>query len=142
MNDTSLSAKRFCLQCDEDHVVSYLEHGARDLSFTKNGRTHTVAQVLGWHCPVCGDCQFDAREGERYCAAMDAFSAQVDADVAAALRSTRKKLGLRQAEAGRLFGGGSSAFSEYERGKTQPHKSTVLLFRLLDKHPELLAELA
>ena len=29
----------------------------------------------------------------------------------------------------------------YERGKTQPHKSTVLLFKLLDKHPDLLAEL-
>lgn len=31
--------------------------------------------------------------------------------------------------------------SKFERGKTQPHKSTVLLFRLLDKHPDLLAEL-
>lgn len=52
-----------------------------------------------------------------------------------------KKLGLRQAEAGQLFGGDASAFSEYECGKNQPHKSTVLLFRLLDKPPELLAEL-
>ena len=51
------------------------------------------------------------------------------------------QLGLRQVEAGHLFGGGSSAFSEYERGKTQPHKSTVLLFKLLDRHPELLDEL-
>lgn len=29
---------------------------------------------------------------------------------------------------------------EDERGKTQPHKSTVLLLKLLDKHPELLDE--
>ena len=57
------------------------------------------------------------------------------------IRRVRKKLGLTQAEAGQLFGGGASAFSEYERGKTQPHKSTVLLFKLLDKHPELLAEI-
>lgn len=56
------------------------------------------------------------------------------------MRVTRKKLGLRQAEAGALFGGGASAFSEYERGKTQPHKSTVKLLKLLDRHPELLAE--
>ncbi|MBK6999446.1 MAG: type II toxin-antitoxin system MqsA family antitoxin [Rhodoferax sp.] len=136
-----MEEKRFCLQCDENHVLSFLEYGARDLSFTRNGRTHTVPQVFGWHCPVCGDCHFDAGEGERYGEAMDAFSAQVDAEIAAALRATRKKLGLRQVEAGHLFGGGSSAFSEYERGKTQPHKSTVLLFKLLDKHPELLNEI-
>jgi HTH-type transcriptional regulator/antitoxin MqsA len=48
---------------------------------------------------------------------------------------------LRQSGAGKLFGGGASAFSEYERGKTQPHKSTALLLRLLGKHPELLDEL-
>ena len=63
------------------------------------------------------------------------------AAAAAELRAIRKRLGLKQAEAGKLFGGGTSAFSEYERGKTQPHKSTVLLLRLLDKHPELLKEL-
>ena len=37
-------------------------------------------------------------------------------------------------------GGGVTAFSEYERGKTQPHKSTVLLLELLGKHPELMQE--
>jgi len=127
---------RFCLQCDDGTLM---EHGARDLSFTRNERTHTVPEVWGWHCPVCRDCHFD--DGDRYGAAMDAFNAQVDADMAASLRATRKKLGLRQVEAGLLFGGGSSAFSEYERGKTQPHKSTVLLFKLLDRHPALLGEI-
>jgi HTH-type transcriptional regulator/antitoxin MqsA len=57
------------------------------------------------------------------------------------LKAICKRLGLSQADAGRLFGGGVSAFSGYERGKIQPHKSTVLLLRLLDKHPELLREL-
>jgi len=60
---------------------------------------------------------------------------------AAELRAIRKRLGLKQAEAGRIFGGGVSVFSAYERGKTQPHKSTVLLLRILDKHPELLDEM-
>ncbi len=136
-----MEEKLFCLQCDENHVLSFLEHGARDLSATIGQRHATVPQVMGWHCPVCGDCLFDDGEGERYGAALDAVRAQVDADTAAALRATRKKLGLRQVEAGKLFGGGSSAFSEYERCKTQPHKSTVLLFKLLDKHPELLDEI-
>ena len=65
----------------------------------------------------------------------------LDVDRAASLWATRKKLGLRQVQAGHLFGGGSSKFSEYERGKTQPHKSTVRLFKLLDRHPELRDEI-
>lgn len=128
----------YCLQCDDGTV---LEHGVRDLVFAYRGKSLTVPAVQGWHCPVCGECEFDEDEGRRYSAAVDAFAAQVDAEEAAWLRSTRKKLGLKQTEAGQLFGGGVSAFSEYERGKTQPHKSTVLLLRLLDKHPELLKEL-
>ena len=54
----------------------------------------------------------------------------------------KKKLGLNQAQAGQLFGGGATAFSDYDRGKTQPHKSTLLLLKLLDRHPDLLEELA
>ena len=132
-----MTKDRFCLQCDDG---SLLVHGARDLLVTVETRHATVPQVLGWHCPACGDCQFDLGEGERFGDALDALRAQVDADTAAALRTTRKKLGLRQAEAGQLFGGGSSAFSEYERGIRQPSKSTLLLLQLLDRHPELLPE--
>lgn len=129
--------KKFCLQCDDGTL---LKHGKRDLSFIYRERTLTVPQVSGWHCPVCSECEFDDGEGKRYSDAVDAFAAVVDREFANSLRATRKKLGLRQAEAGKLFGGGVSAFSEYERGKTQPHKSTVLLLKLLDKHPELLDE--
>jgi HTH-type transcriptional regulator/antitoxin MqsA len=130
--------KQFCLQCDDGTL---LEAGTRDLLYSYRGKSLTVPQVSGWHCPVCGDCTFDEGEGKRYSAAVDAFCAQVDAEFAESLRHIRKKLGLKQAEAGQLFGGGASAFSEYERGKTQPHKSTVLLLKLLDRHPELLAEI-
>ena len=131
--------KRFCLQCDDGTVLA---HGAKDLAIALNGLSTTVLSVRGWHCPVCVDCQFDDGEGEgqRYSAALEALRNAATLQRAAAMRVTRKKLGLRQAEAGALFGGGASAFSEYERGKTQPHKSTVLLLKLLDRHPELLSE--
>ena len=130
--------KHFCPDCDDGTLLAA---GKRDLLFSYRGHALTVPEVSGWHCPVCANCLFDTGEGQRYSAAVDAFCAQVDAESATALRATRKKLGLKQAEAGRLFGGGASAFSEYERGKTQPHKSTVLLLKLLDRHPELLAEI-
>jgi HTH-type transcriptional regulator / antitoxin MqsA len=131
------SPNQFCLDCDNGAIMS---HAAKDLSFSYRAKGLTVAQVQGWHCPQCGECQFDPGEGQRFSAACDAFCAAQDREMAVTLRATRKKLGLRQAEAGRLFGGGASAFSEYERGKTQPHKSTVLLLKLLDRHPDLLPE--
>lgn len=129
--------KRFCLQCDDG---SLLVRRKKDLVIALGPLTTTVAAVSGWHCPVCADCQFDDGEGQRYGAALEALRATLTQQRASALRATRKKLGLRQAEAGQLFGGGASAFSEYERGKTQPHKSTVLLLKLLERHPELLSE--
>ncbi|MBX3138567.1 type II toxin-antitoxin system MqsA family antitoxin [Candidatus Obscuribacterales bacterium] len=54
---------------------------------------------------------------------------------------TRKKLRLDQREAAGIFGGGPNAFSRYENGKTRTPLSLVQLFKLLDKHPELLDEI-
>ena len=133
-----MSEKRFCLQCDDG---TQLVHQARDLVFSYRDKKSVVPAVSGWHCPVCGECEFDAGEGKRYSDATDSFAATVDSEVAALMRAIRKKLGLKQADAARLFGGGVNAFSEYERGKTRPPRSTVVLLRLLDKHPELLAEI-
>ncbi|MBK9442793.1 MAG: type II toxin-antitoxin system MqsA family antitoxin [Comamonadaceae bacterium] len=97
--------------------------------------------MQGWHCLVCGEIEFtEPASSARYNAALSTLRQAADKQRADSVRSIRKKLGLRQAEAGRLFGGGVSAFSDYERGKTQPHKSTVLLLKILNKHPELLDE--
>jgi len=43
--------------------------------------------------------------------------------------------------AARLTGGGHNAFSRTERGEVTPLPTVVNLFRLLDKHPELLKDL-
>ena len=53
----------------------------------------------------------------------------------------RQKLGLGQKEAADLFGGGVNAFSRYENGKTKPPLALVKLFKILEKHPNLLDEL-
>ncbi|HEX5338779.1 MAG TPA: type II toxin-antitoxin system MqsA family antitoxin [Gallionella sp.] len=129
--------KRYCPQCDNGTL---LVKGVVDKVISIDALSAVVPHVSGWHCPVCGECEFDDGEGKRYSAALSDLRKQADAERAASLRAIRKKLGLRQADAGKLFGGGVSAFSDYERGKTQPHKSTVLLLKLLDKHPELLDE--
>lgn len=115
----------------------------RDVPFEYRGQSTVIRAVHGKFCTACGEGFADSdhpadwlRMGEE----IQAFTRKEDAAMAAEMRDIRKKLGLKQSEAGKLFGGGVSAFSEYERGRTQPHKSTVLLLKLLDKHPELLDE--
>ncbi|EQD62953.1 XRE family transcriptional regulator, partial [mine drainage metagenome] len=68
--------------------------------------------------------------------------AEVAVEEAAMLRSIRKRLGLSQKAAAELTGGGHNAFSRYERGEARPMPAVINLFSLLDRHPELLAELA
>ena len=70
-----------------------------------------------------------------------AFRDQVDAMEVAELARIRKKLKLTQMEAAQLAGGGKNAFSRYERGQAKPVAAVINLFRLLDRHPELLGEL-
>ena len=112
-----------------------------EVSITVAGQTAIAPAVSGWHCPVCGEIEFARRASStRYDKALAALHKVADKQRADSVRAIRKKLGLRQSDAGKLFGGGVSAFSDYERGKTQPHKSTVLLLQTLDKHPELLDE--
>ncbi|MBM3654693.1 MAG: type II toxin-antitoxin system MqsA family antitoxin [Alphaproteobacteria bacterium] len=59
----------------------------------------------------------------------------------ATIRRLRAKLRLSQREAGALFKVGENAFDKYERGLVEPSGPTIQLMSLLDRHPELLAEL-
>jgi HTH-type transcriptional regulator/antitoxin MqsA len=74
-----------------------------------------------------------ALSGSRRCVGAERQSQEI--------RCIRRKLGLSQIAAARLTGGGHNAFSRYERGEAAPLPAAVNLFRLLDKHPELLKEL-
>jgi len=129
----------YCLQCDDGTVMEY---GTRDVHQTLDGEPFHVPQVEGWHCPVCGEIEFALHSNGaiRFSQALRAARGRLNARRSQELRRIRRSLKLTQAEAGRLLGGGVSAFSAYEHGKTQPHKSTVLLLRLLKRHPQLLEE--
>lgn len=58
----------------------------------------------------------------------------------AEVRRIRERLGLSQREAGRVLGGGPIAFHKYEKGEVATSRAVGVLLRLLDCHPELLAE--
>ena len=59
----------------------------------------------------------------------------------AEIRRIRKELGLTQAEAGTLIGGGPQAFQKYEAGDLLPSKAVCNLLRVLAQFPDALQTL-
>ena len=57
------------------------------------------------------------------------------------VRGIRRDLGLSQAEAGELFGGGPRAFGKYEAGTVKPAASLIKLLRLLHSNPAMIVSL-
>ena len=58
------------------------------------------------------------------------------------IKAIRKRLGLRQAEAARLMGGGANAFSKYERGEVTQSVAMNQLLLVLDALPDALTVLS
>ena len=119
-----------------------LIHDTRDLPHTYKGEATVIAAVTGNFCPACAESILDAAESNRVMREMRAFSKQVNAAIVdpGFITNVRKKLDLDQREAAEIFGGGINAFSRYENGKTKPSLALVKLFKLLDRHPDLLNE--
>jgi HTH-type transcriptional regulator/antitoxin MqsA len=105
------------------------------------GMSATVKDLSGRRCGACGEVEFDADSAKRYAAAGDELVLRDRSQQSKEIRRIRRKLGLSQVAAARLTGGGHNAFSRYERGEAAPLPAVVNLFRLLDKHPELLKDL-
>ena len=120
-----------------------LIHDTRDLLYTYKGETTVIAAVTGNFCSACAESVLDAVESARVMCEMRAFAKQVNAAIVdpSFIVKVRKNLALDQREAAELFGGGVNAFSRYENGKTKPPLALVKLFKLLDRHPDLLNEL-
>lgn len=114
----------------------------RDIPYVYKGETTTIMAVTGDFCPACGECLLDRENGEHYSEQLGLFQRQVNAAYVdpAYITRVRRKLDLDQREAAELFGGGVNAFSRYENGRTKPPLALVKLFKLLDRHPDLLNE--
>jgi HTH-type transcriptional regulator/antitoxin MqsA len=119
-----------------------LIHDTRDLPYTYKGETTVIPAVTADFCPACDESITDMAETERVMREMQAFNKQVNAAIVdpAFILNVRTKLDLVQREAAEIFGGGINAFSRYENGKTKPPLALVKLFKLLDRHPDLLNE--
>jgi HTH-type transcriptional regulator/antitoxin MqsA len=127
-----------CPACGAAELI----HETRDLPYTYKGERTLIAAVTGDFCPVCHEAVLNRQHGDRYSENLAAFQRQVNAAYVnpVYIAQVRKKLDLDQREAAALFGGGVNAFSRYETGKTKPPLALVQLFKLLDRHPDLLGE--
>ena len=115
-----------------------LRDGKKKQHLEYRGRVYDYV-AKGAFCNLCHDGfpEHNAREESAWAA----FRDHVDADEIANLARIRKKLKLTQQEAAKLAGGGKNAFSRYERGQAKPVAAVINLFRLLDRHPDLLREI-
>lgn len=125
--------KHPCMNCEQADMA----RTTKDVVVRHDGFHETVPTVWGWHCPHCGEVEFLNDDGaRRFGEALDRLEQQEREWLA----QTRKRLKLTQKQAADLTGGGKNAFSRYERGEAKPMAAVINLFRLLDKHPELLDE--
>lgn len=127
--------EKSCPLCKE----GVLHNGTKTVTQNYKGHSY-LSEAKGAFCDHCADGFIEFDEAEEM--AWLAFRDRIDAAEAAELARIRKKLKLTQLEAAQLAGGGKNAFSRYERGQAKPVAAVLNLFRLLDKHPDLIKELA
>lgn len=88
-------------------------------------------------CDTCGvemTMPHQARDNKRR---MVAFKKSVDGLLTGAeVRALRERLGLKQSDAARVFGGGVVAFSKYENDDVTQSEAMDKLLRLADRVPQ------
>ena len=130
---------RKCTGCDSKEGLVRFDN--ETFTVEHAGMAVTVEGLSGWRCAACGEVEFDNESARRYAAAGDELVLAGRKRQAQEIKRIRRKLGLSQTAAARLTGGGHNAFSRYERGEAAPLPAVMNLFKLLDKHPELLKDL-
>lgn len=100
------------------------------------GKSATLPTELS-ACDHCGSEQADAGQLRNNKRAMMAFRKSVDGLLTGAqVRALREWLGLTQAQAAQLFGGGPVAFSKYESDDVAQSEAMDKLLRLAEAVPE------
>ncbi|MFZ4580361.1 MAG: type II toxin-antitoxin system MqsA family antitoxin [Myxococcota bacterium] len=115
----------------------------RRLGWTHKGQTVEFSQP-GWFCPVDGTHDHVLDEADTLATEPLRLAHRVVVEGGlhpAEVKRIRERLGMSQREAGRVIGGGPIAFHKYERGVVATTHALGVLLRLLDRHPEMLAEL-
>lgn len=109
---------------------------ARPLTLAFQGRSITF-DMPGWYGAADDDSLHTADDMKVSDRALNRLKAEtLGLALPEEIRRIRKRLGLSQAEAGELIGGGPRAFQKYEAGDLLPSRAISSALALLDEHPE------
>jgi HTH-type transcriptional regulator/antitoxin MqsA len=110
----------------------------RPLTLTYKGESITV-EMPGWYCDQSEESIHDGDDMKVSDRALNRLKARVERlPEPEEIRRIRKKLGLTQAAAGELIGGGPRAFQKYETGDLLPSRAVSSALALLDHDPKAL----
>lgn len=113
-------------------------YGEREETVTYQGHSLTYLQS-GWHCDACEDGIVEGPDNVVADAALHEVMALAKHSPISPLliRAAREAVGLSQREAGRVFGGGPTAFYKYETAKAVPSEAMSKLLRLALAQPDI-----
>lgn len=113
-----------------------LTRGVRPLAVSYKGRSVTV-DMPGWYRDGSDESihdRDDLRVSDRALVTLKAEAQRLLTPDR--VRATRTHLGLTQADAGRILGGGPRAFQKYESGEVMTSRAMTNLLLALERHPE------
>lgn len=113
------NAVNTCPICGSDALVEKSDHA---YSFSHGRKKHTIDGLKRSLCSDCGVSLFLPSQLKSNNARVREFqSALVDFISPAQVLELREKYMITQADANKIFGGGPTAFSKYERGLASPN---------------------
>ena len=126
-----------CPICEEGNLEA--KTGTNSVEY--KGQRSTILMHFS-ECDCCGSEQASAVELRTNKRLMNEFKKQVDGLLTGTeLKEIRLALGLTQADAAKIFGGGPVAFSKYEADDVAQAESMDKLLRLAQAVPEAYAHL-
>jgi HTH-type transcriptional regulator / antitoxin MqsA len=127
-------------QCPACGSIGSLVPFSGSLPLVSGHLSTEVPDLVGEQCQRCEETYLEPESQARFLAAADDLVIRGRKEAGAELRRVRIKLKLTQHQAALLTGGGPNGFNRYEKGHAQPVAAVFNLFRLLDRHPDLLRE--
>ncbi len=115
-----------------------MRRSVQEETVTYQGHSLTYSQP-GWHCENGDDGVLEGSDNDYHDAALHEVMARAKRSPISPLvvRAAREAVGLSQREAGRVFGGGSTAFYKYETAKAVPSEGMANLLRVALERPDL-----
>ncbi|HDS0950635.1 TPA: type II toxin-antitoxin system MqsA family antitoxin [Stenotrophomonas maltophilia] len=129
---------RMCPACQQAQLVA----STRERHFTPRGQ-RVVVELLVMQCPACGATATSAAQQienlRRLAARREHYGGLLLGEDVLAFR---RRYGLTQRAAAKLFGKGAIAFSRYENEATYPDDATTMLLALAAEKPDVVRWLA